>query len=148
MPSASSTASADVLGILLAGLVNVLNLDMFVIGGGVASAWDAFAPQMFAELRERSLVYAATAPEDPLDQARKKARPRQIAKLHAQENHHHPRPARQRRRPLRRSQNSRVVAVILRRVFCAEGSMQLAVDLDGFVEREVLSRCLLEILFL
>ena len=56
----------EVLGILLAGLINVLNLDMFVIGGGVASAWDAFAPQMFAELRERSLVYAATAPEDPL----------------------------------------------------------------------------------
>ena len=25
-------------------LVNVLNLDMYVIGGGVASAWDAFAP--------------------------------------------------------------------------------------------------------
>jgi glucokinase len=51
---------------LLAGLVNVLNLDMFVIGGGVSSAWDAFAPAMFEELRERSLVYAATAPEDPL----------------------------------------------------------------------------------
>jgi glucokinase len=54
------------LGMLLAGLVNVLNLDMFVIGGGVSSAWDAFAPAMFEELRERSLVYAATAPEDPL----------------------------------------------------------------------------------
>jgi glucokinase len=55
-----------VLGILLAGLINVLNLDMWVIGGGVVSAWDAFAPTMFAELRERSLVYAATAPDDPL----------------------------------------------------------------------------------
>jgi glucokinase len=54
------------LGMLLAGLVNVLNLDMFVIGGGVSSAWDAFAPTMFEELRGRSLVYAATAPEDPL----------------------------------------------------------------------------------
>jgi glucokinase len=54
------------LGILLAGLINVLNIEMFVIGGGVISAWDAFAPPMFAELRERSLVYAATAPEDPL----------------------------------------------------------------------------------
>ena len=52
------------LGILLAGLINVLNLDMFVIGGGVVDAWDAFAPTMFAELRERSLVYAATAPEN------------------------------------------------------------------------------------
>jgi glucokinase len=55
-----------VLGMLLANLINVLNLDMFVIGGGVASAWDAFAPVMFEELRERSLVYAATAPDDPL----------------------------------------------------------------------------------
>jgi glucokinase len=54
------------LGLLLAGMVNVLNLEMFVIGGGVESAWDAFAPRMFEELRERSVVYAATAPPDPL----------------------------------------------------------------------------------
>jgi len=54
------------LGILLAGLINVLDLDMFVLGGGVSSAWDAYAPNMFEELRERSLVYAATAPADPL----------------------------------------------------------------------------------
>lgn len=50
------------LGIMLAGAVNILNLEMFVIGGGVSSAWDAFAPTMFEELRERSTVYAATAP--------------------------------------------------------------------------------------
>ena len=54
------------LGMLLADLINVLNLDMFVIGGGVSSAWDAYAPSMFEELRGRSLVYAATAPTDPL----------------------------------------------------------------------------------
>ena len=54
------------LGILLADLVNVLNLEMYVIGGGVSSAWDAFAPTMFEELRQRSIVYAATAPTDPL----------------------------------------------------------------------------------
>ncbi len=54
------------LGIMLADIVNILNLDMYVIGGGVSSAWDAFAPVMFEELRERSLVYAATAPADPL----------------------------------------------------------------------------------
>jgi len=53
------------LGILLAGLVNVLNLEMYVLGGGVASAWDAYAPTMFEELRARSLVYSATAPGDP-----------------------------------------------------------------------------------
>jgi glucokinase len=55
------------LGLLLAGLVNVLNLEMYVIGGGASSAWDAFAPSMFEELRERSIVYAATAPADPLE---------------------------------------------------------------------------------
>jgi glucokinase len=54
------------LGIMLAGIVNVLNLDMYVIGGGVVSAWDAYAPTMFEELRARSLVYAATAPDDLL----------------------------------------------------------------------------------
>ena len=52
------------LGIMLADIVNVLNLEMYVIGGGVVSAWDAFAPSMFEELHERSLVYAATAPEE------------------------------------------------------------------------------------
>jgi len=54
------------LGILLADLVNVLNLEMYVIGGGASSAWDAFAPTMFDELRQRSIVYAATAPSEPL----------------------------------------------------------------------------------
>jgi glucokinase len=58
------------LGMLLAGLVNVFNLEMYVIGGGVSSAWDAFAPSMFEELRERSLVYAATAPDDPMGEVR------------------------------------------------------------------------------
>jgi glucokinase len=52
------------LGIMMADIVNVLNLDMYVIGGGVASAWNAFAPTMFEEMRERSLVYAATAPAE------------------------------------------------------------------------------------
>jgi glucokinase len=52
------------LGILLSDMVNILNFEMFVIGGGVVSAWDAFAPSMFEELRRRSVVYAATAPSD------------------------------------------------------------------------------------
>jgi len=52
------------LGILLADLVNVLNLDMYVIGGGVVSGWDVFAPAMFQEMCERSIVYAATAPAE------------------------------------------------------------------------------------
>jgi len=54
------------LGMMLADIVNVLNLDMYVLGGGVAAGWDAFAPAMFEELRSRSVVYAATAPADPL----------------------------------------------------------------------------------
>src|ERR1039458_2336507 len=33
-------------------------------GGGVSSAWDAFAPAMFAEVRRRSFVYAGTTAED------------------------------------------------------------------------------------
>jgi glucokinase len=52
------------LGILLADLVNALNLHMYVIGGGAASSWPSFAPAMFAELQRRSFVYAATAPDD------------------------------------------------------------------------------------
>jgi glucokinase len=50
------------LGIVLSNLVNILNLPMYVIGGGVSSAWEAFAPSIFDELRRRSMVYAATAP--------------------------------------------------------------------------------------
>jgi len=52
------------LGIVLASMVNVLNLPMFVIGGGVSSAWEAFAPAMIEEVRWRSFVYAATALDD------------------------------------------------------------------------------------
>ncbi len=50
------------LGICIANLVNAFNLNMYVVGGGVSSAWEAFSPLIFEELRQRSLVYAATAP--------------------------------------------------------------------------------------
>jgi glucokinase len=59
------------LGMALAAAVNTLNLPMYVIGGGVASGWEAFAPAMFAELRRRSYVYVATEPRERLP-ARKK----------------------------------------------------------------------------
>jgi glucokinase len=49
------------LGIVLADMVNGLNLPMYVIGGGAVSAWNAFAPTMFEELKARSVVYAATS---------------------------------------------------------------------------------------
>ena len=51
------------LGIAIGGMVNALNLPMYVIGGGVASAWDAFAPTMFEELKVRSFIYSITAPD-------------------------------------------------------------------------------------
>ncbi len=54
------------LGIVLSVMVNSLNLPMYVIGGGVSSAWEAFSPTIFEELRQRCMVYAATAPADAL----------------------------------------------------------------------------------
>ena len=52
------------LGSGLADLINLLNLPIYVIGGGVASAWDAFLPALLEEVRKRSFVYRATAPEE------------------------------------------------------------------------------------
>jgi glucokinase len=51
------------LGIGLASLVNVLNLPLYVLGGGVAASWDLFSPALFEELRHRSYVYRLTMPE-------------------------------------------------------------------------------------
>ena len=50
------------LGIVIASVINILNLPMYVIGGGVSSAWDAFSPTMFEVVRQRSFVYRNTAP--------------------------------------------------------------------------------------
>lgn len=52
------------LGIALAGLINTFNLPMYVIGGGVASAWSAFAPAMFETVRSYSYIYRVTAPPE------------------------------------------------------------------------------------
>ncbi len=51
------------LGMTIADLVNAFNLNMYVIGGGVASAWEAFAPTMLDEVKKRSFVYRNTGPE-------------------------------------------------------------------------------------
>jgi glucokinase len=48
------------LGIGLAALINTLNLPLYVVGGGVAQAWDLFAPKLFEELQHRSYVYRFT----------------------------------------------------------------------------------------
>jgi glucokinase len=50
------------LGVVVADLINIFNLPMYVIGGGVASAWEAFSPTMMEEVAQRSFVYRATAP--------------------------------------------------------------------------------------
>lgn len=48
------------LGIAVAAWINALNLPMYVVGGGVSGAWDAFAPAMMREVRSRSFVFRAT----------------------------------------------------------------------------------------
>ena len=58
------------LGVVLSGLVDALNLPMYVIGGGVSSAWEVFAPALFRELRKRSIVFRASDPQD--DRSREK----------------------------------------------------------------------------
>ena len=54
------------LGMALADLVNVFNFPMYVVGGGVSSAWDAYSPAMLETVRKNSFVYRATAPAESL----------------------------------------------------------------------------------
>ncbi len=69
------------LGIVLSDLVNALNLPIYVIGGGVSNAWDAFAPSIFDELHRRSMVYAATTPyAAPAEGASAKVKPNSTTK--------------------------------------------------------------------
>jgi glucokinase len=41
------------LGVALANLVNLLNPEMIVIGGGVANGWNLFAEEMRKQVAER-----------------------------------------------------------------------------------------------
>ncbi len=50
------------LGLNLAGLVNTLNVPLYVIGGGASAAWHLFAPALFRELERASYVYRLTMP--------------------------------------------------------------------------------------
>lgn len=50
------------LGRGLAGLVNTLDLPLYIIGGGVAAAWDLYSPEMFRVLSELSYVYRLRKP--------------------------------------------------------------------------------------
>jgi glucokinase len=47
------------LGIGLANLINILNPEMIVIGGGVVSAWELFAKHMHREIAERAFPVPA-----------------------------------------------------------------------------------------
>ncbi|MEO8042427.1 MAG: ROK family protein [Acidobacteriota bacterium] len=48
------------LGIVLAGLVNVLNPELIVIGGGAAAGWDFFIEHLRSELLARAFRHPAT----------------------------------------------------------------------------------------
>jgi glucokinase len=50
------------LGVGVANLINTLDLPMIVIGGGIASAWDLFAPAMFEAVHDFSVVYRLAEP--------------------------------------------------------------------------------------
>lgn len=55
-------ATGRALGLCLADLVNVLNLPLYIVGGGLANSWDLLSPSLFDELEHRSYVYSLTAP--------------------------------------------------------------------------------------
>jgi glucokinase len=50
------------LAIALTALINTLNLQLYLLGGGVCEAWDLFAPAMFQHLHRYSYVYRLTEP--------------------------------------------------------------------------------------
>jgi glucokinase len=47
------------LGIGLANLINILNPEMIVIGGGVVNGWDLFAKDMMQQVEERAFPLLA-----------------------------------------------------------------------------------------
>lgn len=53
--------AGSALGIALANLINLLNLPLYVLGGGLSQAWDIFSPALFRELKKRSIVFRTRA---------------------------------------------------------------------------------------
>ena len=47
------------LGVALGSLINILNPEMIIIGGGASKAWDFFYPAMMDEMRKRVLTRMA-----------------------------------------------------------------------------------------
>jgi glucokinase len=52
--------SGRALGIAIASMINLLNLPIYIIGGGGAGGWDAFSQFLFEEVEQRSFIYRAT----------------------------------------------------------------------------------------
>ena len=52
----------ECLGFGLASLINILDLPLIIIGGGLAGAWSLFSPGMFAAAHDYSIVYRLGAP--------------------------------------------------------------------------------------
>jgi glucokinase len=50
------------LGLSIAGVVNTLDLPLYVVGGGVSDAWELFAPSLFRAVRDHSYVYQLCEP--------------------------------------------------------------------------------------
>ena len=50
------------LGTVLAGLINVFNVPLFLLGGGLTGAWDRFEPALQRELTSRSFTYCSYPP--------------------------------------------------------------------------------------
>jgi len=60
--------AGKMLGRSLAALVNVLNLPVYVLGGGAARGWPLFAPFLFEELTANSSLYRLSSPaQEPSD---------------------------------------------------------------------------------
>lgn len=55
------TSMGRALGIALANLINVFNFPLYLLSGGVAPAWDLFAPAMLNEVKERSFTFSRTS---------------------------------------------------------------------------------------
>ncbi len=45
------------LGTLIAGLINIFNSPLYLLGGGMTGAWDLFEPAMIAEVSRRCYTY-------------------------------------------------------------------------------------------
>jgi glucokinase len=55
------------LGLSTANVINTLDLPLYVIGGGVADAWNLFSPALFDAVRDHSYVYRLSAPTQKIE---------------------------------------------------------------------------------